>query len=229
MPADTNVIDPKTTTDLLAAYGVPVPAEAIVASADAAVEAAARIGFPVVLKVASELIPHKTEMGGILLGVKDEAAVRAGFDLLAVRTRAHLGDRLPADQPAEVLVQQQVVDGVEMIAGIVVDEQFGPFVLIGSGGVLAELLKDTVLLPAPTTPGEVLRAIDGLRAKDLLAGFRGAPPADKAAFADVVTSLSRLAADHADVLAEMDLNPVLVRPEGKGVVAVDALVVTRSS
>jgi acyl-CoA synthetase (NDP forming) len=206
---------------LLRAYGIDMVRDGLAASADEAVALAAEFGYPVVLKVASPLIPHKTEIGGVLLGVDTADAVRSGFDLLMRRGRAAL-DGAEADG---VLVQEQVTDGVEMIAGLVTDPQFGPFVLLGTGGVAAELLDDAVLRPAPVEEGEVIEMIAELRGRRLLDGFRGAPPADIAALAATVAALSRLGADQAGRIAEMDLNPVLVRPSGSGAVVPDALVV----
>lgn len=220
LPGGAGPLDEAAAKALLAEYGVAVPAEAPATSADDAVAHAERIGYPVVLKVADARVPHKTEIGGVEVGLADAAAVRAAYEGIDARARAHLGDA-----PEGVLVQQQITDGVEMIAGIVVDPQFGPFVLLGSGGVLTELLSDAVLRPAPVEPGEVRDMIAELRGRKLLTGFRGAPPADVDALADTVSALSRLGADHADRIAELDLNPVLVRPAGHGAVAVDALIV----
>jgi acyl-CoA synthetase (NDP forming) len=208
---------------LLASYGIPVPAESLAVDADAAVKAADAIGYPVVLKVASDRIPHKTEVGGVELGRAGPDDVRAAYARIVGRARAALG----GDDPDGVLVQQQVTDGVEVIAGLVVDPQFGPFVLVGTGGVLAELLDDAVLRPAPVTPAEAQEMVAELRGRPLLDGFRGAPPADVPALAAVVSALSRLGADHASWLAELDLNPVLVRPRGLGAVAADVLVVPK--
>ncbi|WP_187281123.1 acetate--CoA ligase family protein [Nonomuraea sp. C10] len=220
LPGGAGPLDEAAAKALLAEYGVAVPAEALATSADDAVAHAERIGYPVVLKVADARVPHKTEIGGVEVGLAGAAAVRAAYEGIDARARAHLGDA-----PEGVLVQQQITDGVEMIAGIVVDPQFGPFVLLGSGGVLTELLSDAVLRPAPVEPGEVRDMIAELRGRKLLTGFRGAPPADVDALADTVSALSRLGADHADRIAELDLNPVLVRPAGHGAVAVDALIV----
>lgn len=206
---------------LLAAYGVTFPAEEVATAADAAVAAASRIGFPVTMKVVSDRILHKTELGGVVLGVADEGAVRESFELLTARARRHLH----GEEPDGILVQQQIDDGVEIIAGLVVDEQFGPFVLVGTGGVLAELLQDAVLRPAPVTVEEATEMVRELRNHALLDGFRGAAPADVPALAAIVSSLSELGADYARAIAELDLNPVLVRPAGRGAVAVDALVV----
>lgn len=206
---------------LLSSYGVALPAEQVTTDAEQAVRAATEIGFPVTMKVVSDRILHRTEAGGVVLAVPDEPGVREAFALLAERGRTALG----GDNLDGVLVQQHVVDGVEVIAGLVVDPQFGCFVLVGTGGVMAELLDDVVLRPAPVSPDEALDMVASLRGRALLEGFRGAPAADQRALADVVSRLSRLGADHADRIAELDLNPVLVRPDGLGAVAVDALVV----
>lgn len=209
------------TKSLLSSYGVSLPAETVTLDAEQAVQAAAAIGFPVTMKVVSDRILHRTEAGGVVLAVPDEDGVREAFALLTQRGRAALdGDDLDG-----ILVQQHVVDGVEVIAGLVVDPQFGCFVLVGTGGVMAELLDDVVLRPAPISPDEALEMVGSLRGRALLEGFRGGPPADQQALADVVSRLSQLGADHADRIAELDLNPVLVRPTGLGAVAVDALLV----
>jgi len=223
LPAGGGVLDEATTKSLLREYGVALPAEGLAADVDAAVKLADQIGYPVVLKVVSDRIAHKTEIGGVALGLTGPDEVRDAYARLTQRARAANG----GDELDGVLVQQQVTDGVEMIVGLVVDPQFGPFVLVGSGGVLAELLDDAVLRPAPVTPAEATDMIRELRGSRLLDGFRGAEAADADALADVVANLSRLGADHAAALAECDLNPVLVRPRGLGAVAVDALLVRR--
>jgi acyl-CoA synthetase (NDP forming) len=223
LPAHAGNLDDVATKELLAAYGITVPAEGLAVDGDAAVTLADELGYPVVLKVVSERIAHKTEIGGVLLGVADAAAVREGFALLLERGRS----ALDGQEPDGVLVQQQVVDGVEMIVGLVVDEQLGPFVLVGTGGIMAELLDDAVLRPAPVSEEEAVDMIAELRGETLLTGFRGAPRADVPALAATVSALSRLGADHAASIAEADLNPVLVRPNGLGAVAADALVVLR--
>lgn len=209
--------------ELLAAYGLHGPASEVVADPEAAALAAERIGYPVAVKVVSDRIAHKTEAGGVLLGLADAAAVRRAGETILAGARVHLG----GTEADGLLVQRQVTDGVEIIAGMVVDPQFGPFVLLGTGGVMAELLADSVLRPAPLTPDTVRDMIGELRGGALLSGFRGAPPADVDALVEAVVALSELGADHADRLCELDLNPLLVRPAGLGVVAVDALIVTR--
>lgn len=206
---------------LLSEYGVSFPSEAVVSSADDAVAFAESVGYPVALKVSSEWIAHKTEIGGVLLGVEGADAVRDGFDLLVARGTAALDGAAPEG----VLVQQQVRDGVEFIVGLVVDPSFGPFVLVGTGGVMAELLDDAVLDRAPVGVDRARELIERLRGRALLAGFRGAPEADLDALAQVVSAVSEFGDDYRDRLSELDLNPVLVRPRGSGAVAVDALVV----
>jgi acyl-CoA synthetase (NDP forming) len=223
-PGRTGALPDHEAKQLLTAYGITFPAEAVVTDADGAGKVAADIGFPVTMKVVSDRILHKTEIGGVVLNVKDEIDARATFELLAERARTAL-DGVDADG---VLVQQQVVDGVEMIVGLVIDEQFGPFVLVGTGGIMAELLDDAVLRPAPVTPEQAMEMVRSLRGHALLSGFRGAAPADVDALAQAVSDLSRIGVDHAETIAELDLNPVLVRPAGKGAVAVDALAVMRS-
>ena len=145
-PDEGRVLGQQATAGLLRRYGIDVLRDGLVTSADEAVALAGQFGFPVVLKVVSPRIPHKTEIGGVLLGVETADAVRSGFDLLIRRGRVALGGA----EPDGVLVQQQVTDGVEMIAGLVTDPQFGPFVLLGVGGVAAELLDDVALRPAPS-------------------------------------------------------------------------------
>jgi acetate---CoA ligase (ADP-forming) len=208
---------------VLAAYGIDFPAEGVATDADDAVKLADEIGYPVTMKVVSDRIPHKTEMGGVALRVADDAAVRSTFELLTERARTVLH----GDDPAGILVQQQVTDGVEIITGLVIDEQFGPFVLVGTGGVLAELLDDAVLRPAPVTPEQAGDMVASLRCGALLTGFRGGPHADVDALCSTVSALSRLGVEHAGRLSELDLNPVLVRPRGRGALAVDALVVLK--
>jgi acetate---CoA ligase (ADP-forming) len=221
VPQGTGTLSQSATNDFLRAYGIDVIAEAIVLNADDAVSSARQFGYPVVMKIVSERILHKSDIGGVLLGVANEDDVRRGFSTLMERGRAALN----GDDPEGVVIQHQIVDGVEMIAGLVIDRQFGPFVLVGTGGVLAEVLDDVVLRPAPVEPDEVLDMVNQLRGKKLLTGFRGAELADLDALASTVSALSYLGWDHADLIAELDLNPVLVRPKGLGAVVPDALVI----
>lgn len=205
----------------LAAAGISVPREEIVGSADDAVRSARATGYPVVLKIASEDIAHKTEIGGVALNLPDDAAVRAAFDRLMANARQHA----PTARLDGVLVAPMVRGGVELIAGISRDPVFGPVVMVGLGGIYAEVLKDVAVQVAPVSEDEALRMIRSLRMFALLDGPRGQPKADVAAAARTVARLSEFACRHAADVAEIDMNPILVRPEGEGVLVLDALMV----
>lgn len=208
---------------LLVEARLPIPREAFAAHAQAAVDAARSIGFPVVLKIVSERIPHKTEAGGVALGLQGEDEVRAAFDRLMANARAFLADG-DADG---VLVQEQVEQAVETIVGIKIDPDLGPFVVVGLGGIFTELLKDVAVRPAPVTVDEARAMIGSLRASAVLDGFRGAGAADVEALARLVADISRMAVQEREWLVEADFNPVLVLEQGKGVRVVDALLVGR--
>jgi acyl-CoA synthetase (NDP forming) len=200
-----------------------MPQDVFAADPAAAARAAEEIGFPVVIKISDPRILHKTEIGGVVMGVTSFAmAEQAASDVLE-RGRVAL-DGQPA---AGVVVQEQVVGGIELIAGLKVDPAFGPFVLLGLGGVTAELMDDVAVRRAPVTPEEVLEMISELRCAPLLGGFRGAPPRDVEALAAAVSRLSELGADGAEQLAEADINPLAVLEQGKGVRALDSLFLGR--
>jgi acetate---CoA ligase (ADP-forming) len=205
--ADDVWLDPADARELLLAYGIPLVPERVAGTVDEAVEAARELGFPAVVKTA-EPGAHKTETGGIALDLRDEAAVREAAERIG----------LP------VIVQPMLQGGVELLAGVVEDPTFGPLVAFGPGGVLAELIGEASFRIAPLTDADARELVTSGKAGRLVAGFRGAPPADEDALADLVLRLARLGEDlHA--LAELDLNPVLALPQG--CVAVDARVRVR--
>ncbi|MBV8888213.1 MAG: acetate--CoA ligase family protein [Alphaproteobacteria bacterium] len=208
---------------LLARYGVPRPPEALATSEDEAVAAAARIGGSVALKVQSPDILHKTEAGAVMLGLSGDDAVREGYRSVLSRARA----AHPNAKIQGVLVQAMAPRGREMILGVTRDPDFGPMLMAGLGGIHVEVLRDVAFAPVPFGPDEALSLLDQLKAKALLDGVRGEPPADRAALAQLMAALSRFAADHADAIAEIDLNPVIIHPEGQGLTVVDALIVKR--
>jgi acyl-CoA synthetase (NDP forming) len=209
--------------DVLAAYGVPRPREELVESEEGAAAAAARVGYPVALKVQSPDITHKTEAGAVALALDSETAVRAAYPkILAGAAAAH-----PDARVRGVLVQRMAAKGVEVILGITRDADFGPILMVGLGGIHVEVLGDVVFTPVPVTADAARELIGRLRGAALLQGVRGEPPADVDALADLVVRLSRFAADHGDAVAEVDLNPVIVHPAGDGLSVVDALIVTR--
>ncbi|NGM23614.1 acetate--CoA ligase family protein [Roseomonas stagni] len=206
---------------LLAPYGIPVVPERLARTAAEAAAAATALGFPVALKAESADIPHKTEAGVIRLNLADAASVEAAFD--AVMQRALAATK--ADRIAGVLVQPMVPRGLELLMGARIDPAFGPLVAFGFGGVMAELLRDTALLPAPFTPAAAEGALRRLKGAALLHGFRGAPPVDVPALAKILADFSRFVADHTDQVEEIDVNPLICT--GRTITAVDALIVRR--
>jgi acetyltransferase len=206
--------------DLLAAYGIPLVPTRFAADADSAVAAAEALGYPVVLKIESPDVAHKTDVGGVRVGCADAAAVRTAY----VEIMASVGRYVPHARLDGVAVQPLVTDGVEVILGVKADPPFGPAVVFGLGGVLVEVLHDVALRLPPLGLDEAQAMIAEIRGSALLRGVRGRPSADVAALADTLVRLGALAAAHADRLAALDLNPVLVLPAGRGVVAVDWLV-----
>ena len=205
---------------LLAAAGVPAVPERTATSAEAAVVAAEAIGFPVVLKILSPDILHKSEIGGVLLDVADAAAVRAGFATLLDRAALHA----PQARIEGVLVAKQIRGAVEMALGILRDPVFGPVAMVGLGGIFIEVLKDFRLARCPLDVAEAERMIRSLRGFPLLDGARGRPKADVVALARALSALSAFAAAAGPRLASVDVNPMLVLPVGEGCFAADAVV-----
>jgi acetate---CoA ligase (ADP-forming) len=208
---------------LLARYGVPRPPEALAATGEEATAAAARIGGPVALKVQSPDITHKTEAGAVALGIAGDAPVREAHERVLANAKAAYSEA----HIHGVLVQAMAQPGREIILGITRDANFGPMLMVGLGGIHVELLRDVAFAPVPIGQQEALAVLDGLKGAALLKGVRGAPPADRAALAELMATLSRFAADHADLIDEIDLNPVIVHPQGQGLTVVDALIVKR--
>ena len=205
---------------LLEAYGIPTPPQFLATSPYDAVRFATEIGYPVVLKLISPDILHKTDIGGVILGVKDEKAVNAGFEKLVTRASAiHPGAHVRGVQ-----VQQMITGGQEVIVGIKRDPTFGPLVMFGLGGVYVEALADVSFRLAPLTAADAEEMIDEVRSARLLTGLRGAPAADRTALVDAIVRVGQLAADHPEI-AELDINPLLALPEGQGVIAVDARII----
>ena len=206
--------------DVLAHYNIPVVGERLAQSEDDAVNAAAALGYPVVLKVESPDLPHKTEAGVIRLNLRNADEVRAGY--LAVMANADKVE--PAPRINGVLVQPMVPQGIEMVVGARNDPLFGPLIVVGLGGILVEVLKDTALSPAPVTPLQAEGLLRQLKGIKLLEGFRGMPAVDIGRLAQIVSDVSRFAADHRDTVAELDVNPLICA--GDRITAVDALIVT---
>lgn len=201
--------------DLLRTYGVPFAAERKVIDVESAVSAASDLGYPVVVKLGGDAIAHKTERGLVRLRLADESSVRdAARSLLAAAT--------PDDGEVHLLVAPMVAGNREFIAGVLVDQQFGPTVMLGLGGVLAEAVRDVVFRPAPVTEVEAARMVADLRTQALLGEFRGEAAVDVSSLVACLVGLSRLAVERDDVVS-VDVNPLIADGAGR-VVAVDALV-----
>lgn len=207
---------------LVQSIGLPIPPSKLVGELAQAQQAAARIGYPVVLKAQSRELPHKSDTGGVVLGLADAAALAEGWRKLNHDIAiAHPGIKLDG-----VLVEAMVRSGLELIVGARHDPDWGPVLLMGLGGVWAEVLNDTRVLPASLDPCAIADDLRKLKSAALLSGFRGAPPRDIAAVADIAARLGALMTAHAEI-AEIEINPLVVYPEGEGAVAVDALIVVR--
>ncbi|HXF66083.1 MAG TPA: acetate--CoA ligase family protein [Burkholderiales bacterium] len=205
---------------VLSEYGIPVTREELAATREQALAAARRIGYPVALKVQSPDIPHKTEARAVRLGLASDDALAAAYDEVLASARAHD----PGAGIEGVLVQEMVQEGVEAILGVVNDSLFGPAVMFGLGGIFAEVLKDVSFRLAPVTDSVAREMIEEIAGYPLLAGARGRPRADVEGLAEAIVRLSALAVDLEPHLAELDINPLFVLAEGKGVKAADALI-----
>ena len=208
---------------LLGAYGIASPEQAVATDADAAVAAARRIGFPVAVKLVSDAVTHKSEVGGVVLDVADESGVRAAFTGIAARLRT-------AGQARDmqgVAVQAMVRDGIEVIVGVTHDPSFGPMLMFGLGGTQVELLKDVVFRLPPITDLDAAEMVRAPRGFPLLEGYRGGPAADIAALETLLLRVSQLVGDHPEIV-EMDLNPIKALAPGRGCRVVDARVAVRA-
>ena len=204
---------------LIAAWGVPTSVEVVAEGVDAAVKAAEKIGYPVVLKADSPDIPHKTEAGAVRLNLRNADEVRAAHAVILANVKANA----PRATLNGVLVQEMVFGGVEVIVGVSYDAQLGPTILFGTGGVMVEVYKDVAMRHCPITPTEAHDMIAEVKGAKLLQGFRGKPACDIDALADVLVKVSHMAVHLNGTLTELDINPILVMPKGQGVKAVDAL------
>ncbi len=221
---DARAADRRTLTEaeakrVLEAWDIPTTEERVVTSADAAVQAANEIGYPVALKVSSADITHKSDIGAIELDIHTPDAVRTAYDSIRSATAEHAPDATIDG----VLVQQMVQDGTEVIVGVNNDPTFGPTILFGLGGVFVEVLEDVALRQAPLSEADARAMISDIDGAPVLRGARGGPPADIDALVEVLQSTSSMAMALEDDIAELDINPLMVFPDGEGVCAADAL------
>ena len=218
-PAPPSDLSPATLEATLARYGITLPRSQVVATAAEAASAAERIGFPVALKIRSRDILHKTEVGGVALDLHDRDAVEAAAEALTASARA-----AQASARIDGFLVQEMVAGIEAIVGAHNDPLYGPLLLVGSGGVLVELVEDAALGLLPVAAEEVGAMIDGLKLARRLAGFRGGPAADRAALEAAALALGRFFLDHRARIKEIEINPLIVGARKAGAIAVDVRV-----
>ena len=209
-------LPPEAALALLEAYRIPTLSVHLAATAAQAAEVAAQTGFPVVLKVASPDISHKSDVGGVLLNLQTPEEVAAGFETVIQRARA----ARPQATIEGVHIQRMVPPGQDVIAGVVRDPQFGPVAMFGSGGVEVEGLRDIAFGLAPLYPSDTRRMLESTWAGRKLKGFRSLPPADRRAVEETLIRLAQLAADFPQI-AEIEINPLRVLADGQGAAAVD--------
>ena len=208
----------------LKAAGIPVMPHKVAANAGEAAAAADAFGYPVVAKIVSPDILHKTEIGGVMLNLQTKEQVAKAFDELMSRAKT----AKPDAKIEGVLVAPMIRDGIECILGVQRDPVFGPVVMFGLGGVLVEALRDVSFRLAPFDKAEARRMIDSIKARAVLDGWRGAPAADVDVLADALVALSRYAAAAGDKLESIDINPFVIMPKGKGAMALDAVLVAKN-
>ena len=208
---------------ILSAAGIPANREFLTQSCEEAIEAQKTIDGPVVLKVASPDIPHKTEIGGVLLNLTTKEEVEESYQKLITNVQSNA----PKAKIDGIIVAEMITGGIETVLGVTKDPVFGPTVMFGLGGVFVEVLKDVTFRVAPFGPEEAHRMIDEIRGRAVLDGARGAPPADIDALANAISTLSIFAAENSDTIQTIDINPFLALP--KGALAVDALIIPSSA
>jgi acetate---CoA ligase (ADP-forming) len=210
---------------LLREAGIALPDEVLVTEKTGLDAAIARVGFPLVMKIQSPDIPHKSEVGGVRVNIATKGEVFLAFEHLMENARRHR----PNAAIQGVLVGPMAKKGVEIIVGTLQDATFGPMIMVGLGGITTELFRDVIYRPAPVSAAEAAAMLAELKAAPLLQGFRGAAKADVGALAQLIAQLSMLAAQQRQQIAEIEINPVLAHPQGQGVTIVDALVVKKKS
>jgi acetate---CoA ligase (ADP-forming) len=228
--ASTAIILPETSPSepvakrILATAGIPFTPEYLATTADEAVAAAARLGFPVAVKIASPDILHKSDVGGVILNVSSASEVREAFARIL-----EVGQKLPSATIEGALVARQLTGGTECIVGIHMDPTFGPIAMFGLGGIFVEILNDVVFHKCPVDEQVAQDMIRGIRGSALLLGARGRKQADIEQLSKILSNLSQIAVSAGPNLASIELNPVIAMPEGLGAFAVDAVLEVNSS
>ncbi|MFQ5737189.1 MAG: acetate--CoA ligase family protein [Thermodesulfobacteriota bacterium] len=201
--------------EILRACGIPVPRFKVVKDVTGAIEAASEIGYPVVLKLVSADIAHKSDVGGVAMGIKDDSEIEERWSRMILGVAMET----PTAMIEGFLIEEMVPRGVEVITGVIKDEQFGPVAMFGTGGVSVELMKDVSFRLSPIDEAGALEMMGEVKGWPLLRGFRGDTPRDVSAVADIIVKLTRVV-EETDGLTELEINPLVVYE--KGVMAVDA-------
>jgi acetyltransferase len=208
--------------EVIEAYGMRLPQSRLARSPDEAAQIAAAIGFPVVMKISSPDILHKSDIGGVKVGVSDAAMARDTYELIEYRARKYSSEA----RIWGVLVQEMVRKGREILVGVTSDPQFGPLIAVGMGGIYVEVLKDIAFRLAPISEREANEQLRSIRTYALLRGVRGEASADIAAIEETVLRVSQLVTDFPEIV-EMDINPLVVHNQGEGAVVLDARIILK--
>jgi len=219
-----SVLNEADSKELLRAYGIATAHEIAAGDLDGALRAAREVGFPLVLKVLSTAVPHKSDIGGVILGIQSGDELRAAF----ARLEQNFAKARPGDRLEQVLVAKHIGGGVELVLGVQRDPEVGPVLMFGTGGVHLELHKDVSFGAVPLPPWQAKAMIERTSAGRLLKGYRGGPPCDEESVLAALVALGRLAHDLGDKIENVDINPLVALPAGQGALALDALVVLRS-
>jgi acyl-CoA synthetase (NDP forming) len=218
--AQRTLLSAREVSEVLSAYGFPLAPSIVCASAAEAVEAAHRLGYPVVVKVVSDAIVHKSDVGGVKLDVRNADEIARAFNDLATRLK-------PKDAKLKIAVQRMIAGGRETILGMTRDPQFGPVLMFGLGGIFVEVMKDVAVRIHPLTDVDARAMIERIKGFPLLAGARGEKPVDLAFLEESLLRLSQLVGDLEDELAELDVNPLIVTGDRKSSFVVDARIALR--
>lgn len=210
--------------EVLSLYGLPVPKAGLAKTPEEAVKIAESVGYPVVLKIVSPDIVHKSDVGGVKVGLRNSEDVIKAFNEISSNVAKHA----PKARVTGILVQEMVPEALEVIVGTTRDPTFGPVVLFGLGGIFVEVLKDVSFRIAPVTRYDAESMLTEIKAAKILEGYRGMPPRDKEALVDIITKISKFMEEQEDV-TDVDLNPIMVFEEGKGAKIADARILIRPS
>lgn len=208
--------------DVLIKYGIPAPKFGLATSAEEAVRLSEEIGYPVVLKIVSPDIVHKSDVGGVKLNLNTGEEVRKSFDEILRNVR----NKTPEAKIAGILVQEMIPQSLEVIVGATRDPTFGPVILFGLGGIFVEVLKDVSFRITPLTRYDAETMLTEIKAAKILDGYRGTPPRDKEAIIDIIMKLAKFMEEH-DSVTDVDLNPIMVFEVGKGAKVADARILIR--